>query len=411
MVRNTTALTRSAALFGDSTIYPNSMPGGMTGGPVTQANGALAISTVLNCMRVIHDDLTTLPFYAYTGDRHGVRIPMHDQPRLVVEPFGPHLSTQAGMGQIAVSVKMRGNAYLWVAEYDRDGFPVMLQVLPPDRVTVDRDSDGRKRFRIGSNYYTPEQVKHVTGLMLPGAVAGIDPLSYQRLTNQLAVDVNTYGANFFANGGAPGGVIEIKGNGDRKKAREIKEAWESGHSGVTNAHRPAVLFNGTYNPVTIAPENAQFLQTRAFLREEIAGWYGVPLARINAAGAERVPTASGGIEGIDDEYAKHTLLPLTISIESVWDSMLPGNQATWTNFDFAGLLRASALSRATIAQVHRVTAVRSPDEIRADEGWAPIPEGKGEDFFTPLNSNTSGTPPGNHNDPSVKDGQANGSGS
>jgi hypothetical protein len=41
--------------------------------------------------------------------------------------------------------------------------------------------------------------------------------------------------------------------------------------------------------------------------------------------------------------------------------------------------------------VHRVTGVRTPDEIRADHGWAPLPGGMGARPDMPLNSNTSPT--------------------
>jgi hypothetical protein len=50
---------------------------------------------------------------------------------------------------------------------------------------------------------------------------------------------------------------------------------------------------------------------------------------------------------IDQGYATHTLLPLARQIEGAWDRMIPGGQGTWTQFDFGGLLRASALERLT----------------------------------------------------------------
>lgn len=406
---NARALTRGTApngQFGDSSILPNSMMSGLVpGGMVTTDRGALAISTVLNCVRILHDDMKILPFYGYTGARRGVRVQLEEQPIITTTPFGPDLPIEAGMAQIVVSLKMRGNAYLWVVDADAFGFPTQLQILHPDKVLVSV-RNGRKMFRIENEWYGSDQVKHIAGLMMPGDVAGIDPLSFQRLTNQVALDMAEYGASFFANGAAPGGVIEVPGPGDRGAARKVKESWDAGHQGIDKAHQVGILFGGAkFNPITIAPENAQLLQSRAFTREEIAGWYGVPLARLNASGPERIPSGPGGVEVIDTDYAKHTLLPIARTIEAVWDSMIPGDERTWSGFDFTGLLRASALERAQIAQVHRVIGVRNQDEIRADEGWAPIPNGQGEDYHAPLNSNTSGTPAGNHHDPSVKQGQ------
>lgn len=406
--RNARALTRGAApngQFGDSSILPNSMMSGLVpGGMVTTERGALAISTVLNCVRILSDDMSILPFYAFTGEKRGVNVRLASQPRIITEPFGPDVPVSAGMGQIVVSLKMRGKAFLWVVE-ESNGYPEQVQVLHPDQVLV-QIRDGRKMFRINQTWYGTDQVKHITGLMMPGDIDGIDPLSYQRLTNQLALDQSEYAANLFSNGAQPGGVIEVPGTGDRKEARKVKETWEAGHQGVSNAHQVGILFGGAkFTPITIAPENAQLLQSRGFSREEISAWYGVPLSRLNATGPERVPAGSGGIEANDSDYAKHTLLPIATAIESVWDTMIPGGERTWSGFDFSGILRASALERAQIAQVHRVIGVRNQDEIRAEEGWAPIPDGQGTDYHAPLNSNTSGTPAGNHHDPSVQDGQ------
>lgn len=391
-VRNFGAMRRAAGEWGDSSIPPNSLLGVTGSGTIVNESGALAISTVLNCVKVLHNDLGILPFVAYSGDRRGQRKPLDQQPAIVTDPFGPDLPIAAGMGQIVVSYAMRGNAFLFVTAFDSLGFPTQVQVLHPDRVQV-RVIDGLKKFRIGTETYGPDQVKHITGLMLPGSVEGIDPISYQRVTLGLAGDVNQYGANFFKNGGFPNLVIEAKGLGNRKRAREIQAAWEAGHGGVANAHRPAVIFGDSQvKPIVgIAPENAQFLQTRAFLREEVCGWFGVPLQRIQAITDNASQGGGKGVDAIDHGYVTHTLLAITTAIESVWNQMVPGAQQTWCHFDFDGFLRAAAKERAEIAQMHRVAAVRNPDEIRADEGWQPIPDGRGQDYFTPLNSNASPT--------------------
>lgn len=374
--------------FGDSSIMPNSVTLGLTAsGMVITEQGALAISTVLNCMRVLHDDMGLLPFAAYTGDRFGVKKLMRTQPAIVAEPFGPDLSFAAGIGQITVSLKMRGNAFLYVSDVE-DGYPSQLEILHPDKVQVKRDDKGRKYFRINGETYYPDEVKHITGMMMPGSIVGIDPISYQRMTLGLAADVATYGSNFFRNGGSPSGVISVEGAGDRKQARAIKEAWESGHSGVINAHRPAVLFGGaTWKQLSVAPENAQFLQTRGFSREEICGWLGVPLQRIMAIVNNASQGGGNGLSAIDMGYARHTLGSVASAIESVWKTFLPGAQRSWALFDFNAMLRADPLTRSKIQQAHRLTGIRNRDEIRAEEGWAPIGGPDGEDYNLPFNTN------------------------
>lgn len=391
LTRAVRALTTRSATgpWGDSSIPSNSDIAGFTagGGAVTEA-GALAISTVMSCVKVLHNDITILPFRAYTGDRVGVRRVTPSQPRIVTRPFGA-LSTRAGMGQIVVSISLRGKSFLFVTGTDAHGYPEGVQVLHPDKVTVRLNSQNEKVFRIGQKTYTGEQVKHITGVMLPGALDGMDPVSYQRVSLGMAADVNQYGANFFRNGATPSGVISSPASGSKEKAREVKEGWETGNSGVSNAHRPAVLFGGaTWQPLSVAPENAQFLQTRQFVREEICGWFGVPLQRIQAIVDNASQGGGKGLDSIDQGYATHTLLPLNIAIETVWDDMIPGDDSTWSMFDLNGLLRATPTERAGIAQIHRLIGVRNRNQIRADEGWEPIEGPNGDDYNIPFNTNT-----------------------
>jgi HK97 family phage portal protein len=392
--------------FGDSSIPP---PSGADGsGMALGERGAMAISTVMNCCRVLYDDAGILPFAAHAGDRYGAHQPLRAQPPIITSPFGPDVTRGTGFGQIFVSVALRGRSYLNVDARDRFEFPTQLTVLHPDKVQV-RMNGGRKQFRSGTgDWVGTDQIKEINGLTLPGGITGIDPISYQRVTWGWANDMIAFSANLFKNGGAPSGVISVTGAGDRKKAREVKEIWEAGHAGVPNAHRPAVLFGGaTWTPLSVTPENAQFLQSRAFAREDICGWFGVPLQRIQAIVDNASQGGGKGLATIDQGYATHTLMPVTMRIESLWDSFLPGGQDSWSLFDFAGLLRASPTERATIAQIHRLGGIRNRNQIRAEEGWAPIPGPDGENYNIPLNSNTHIPPvvePGT--DPSVVDGSS-----
>lgn len=385
----------STGPWGDSSIPPNSLIGSTgTAGPVTEG-GALAISAVMSCLRVLHDDMRMLPFAAYTGDKFGARQALKKQPLIVTAPFGPDYPVAVGMAMIVVSLKLRGNAYLMIEDTDALAFPTLLSVLHPDYCTPFRDDNGLKKFKVrmdggGTEIYGTDRIKHITGLMMPGALAGLDPITYQRQMFGFAADVATYGRNFFSGGGSPSVVIEVPGFLDREKLKDVKDGWESSHGGAHNSHRPAVISGGaTARPLSIAPENAQFLQTRAFSREEICGWFGVPLQRIMAIVEHASQGGGKGIDSIDTGYATHTLTPLTTSIEGVWDEMIPGAQKSWTFFDLDGLLRADPLTRAHIAQQHRLIGVRNRNEIRAAEGWSPIPGPDGEDYNAPFATNST----------------------
>ena len=381
--------------FGDSSILPNSVMLGMgSSGLVMTEAGALSISTVLNCCRVLFDDMKLLPFGAYSGSRSGSRAPIVNQPPIIAAPFGPDIPVHVGMAMLMVSQKMRGAAYLRVLDSDRNGYPTLLDLLHPDLVTPKREN-GAKVWTVrnldgGQETLKADEMRQLDGVMMPGALHGLDPVSYQRVMLGEAADVAQFGANFYRNGANPGGVISVPGAGDRRKAREVKDTWEAGHSGVVNSHRPAVLFGGaTWTSLAMTQENAQFLGTRGYLREEVCGWFGVPPQRLQIVQGHASQGGGKGLDTLDQGYATHTLLPFCIDVEAVWSPMIPGKARTWAGFDFGGLLRASALERAQIAQIYRLTGVRNRNEVRADEGWAPIPGPDGSDYNLPFNTNST----------------------
>ncbi len=411
-VRNARASLRAAGgEWGDSSIPPNSMAGGLlTGTGVLTEQAAMAISTVYMCAKVLYDDQGILPFAAFEGERNGARKPLRRQPLIVTKPFGPDVPRSVGFGQMRLSYAMRGNVFVQVVHRDDMGNPDQVKVAHPDRVRV-RRHEGVKQFKIGTGpWQGSDDVKHIMGPSMPGSDIGMDPITSMRVSLELAQSAAQFGANFFTNGAAPSGVISVKGPGDKTKARELKDTWESGHAGVANAHRPAVLFGGaTWQQISISPENAQFLATRASTREEICGWMGVPLQRIQAIVDNASQGGAGGLESIEQGYLTHSWLPWTTTVEEVWDEFINGGDSTWSMFDFRGLLRTSAETRAKIAQIHRVIGARNNDEIRAEEGWGPIPDGGGAAYDAPLNSNQSAAgqapgEPGPLNDPTQQGG-------
>lgn len=401
-VRNARAITRSAE-WGDSSI-PSPRAGRMAGAvPGSTENAALGISTVLSCVKALHDDFKSMPFAAYQGEREGARQRIADQPLIVAEPFGPDLAPEVGLAQLVASVAMRGNGYGLVVNVDEStGLPDQLTVIHPDLIKPSRDKSGRKVFKMGNDELQAHEVVHVTGLMMPGNVAGVDVVTAQRTNLDLAWKVAEYADGFFGGGGSPSGVVSVPGPGNRKKAREVADAWETTHGGVGNSHRPAVMFGGaTWQQLSVTPDNAQFLETRRFMREEICGWFSVPLIRVQAIIDNASQGGGKGLDAIDAGYVKHGLLPLARSIEIEWNRLIPGGQRTWTAFDFEQYLRADAITRAQVRQIDRVGGIRTIDEMRAPEGWAPLPDGLGADPFVPLNSNTASPAGGTDNAPAA----------
>jgi HK97 family phage portal protein len=115
---------------------------------------------------------------------------------------------------------------------------------------------------------SPHDVLHIPGLGFDGLV-GYSPIAMAKNSIGMAIACEEYGAKFFANGATPGGILEHPGV--VKDPERVRESWNSAFGGSSNSNKVAVLEEGMkYTPISISPEQAQFLETRKFQIDEIA---------------------------------------------------------------------------------------------------------------------------------------------
>jgi HK97 family phage portal protein len=281
-----------------------------------------------------------------------------------------------------VSLLLRGNAYAAVVASDRFGRPTMLQVLSPDAVQVDVDQNTARRvYKVNNNPFPSSKMLHIVGMSLPGHPQGLSVISYAARTIGLGLAAEEFGSMFFGNGAHLSGVIEIPGDIEKDKARRVKENFEASHSGMRHAHAVGVLSGGAkFAPVSVSPEDAQFLGTRAAQTTDIAMLFGIPPHMLGQV--DRTTSWGKGIEEQTLGFLKFTLSGWVNRFEDAWSTML---QQPWqARFNLDGLLRPDSAARYTAYQAARNASIMTPNEIRALENLPPI-EG-GEDLFAPLNS-------------------------
>ncbi|MDE8707284.1 phage portal protein, partial [[Ruminococcus] torques] len=70
----------------------------------------------------------------------------------------------------------------------------------------------------------PSDVLHIPGLGFDGLV-GYSPIAMAKNAIGMAIACEEFGAKFFANGAAPGGVLEHPGT--IKDPQRVRESWQS----------------------------------------------------------------------------------------------------------------------------------------------------------------------------------------
>ncbi len=316
---------------------------------------AMQIIAVYACVRVLSEAIAQLPLHVYQYTDNGKeRVPKHPLYLLLHDQPNPEMTSFVFRETLMAHLLIYGNAYAQIIRNGR-GDVIGRYPLMPDKVRVDRDDRGRLIYRY-SRYdeHTPnfkqqgeiilpmEQVLHIPGLGFDGLV-GYSPIAMAKNAVGLAIATEEYGAKFFANGAAPGGVLEHPGT--IKDPQKVKESWNSAYQGSQNAHRVAVLEEGMkYQPIGISPEQAQFLETRKFQINEIARIFRVPPHMVG----DLEKSSFSNIEQQSLEFVKYTLDPWVVRWEQSLQQalMLPSEKATiFIKFNLDGLLRGDYQSR------------------------------------------------------------------
>lgn len=379
--------------FGTS-VPSNSEHAVVAAGTPVNDQSALQLSAFYACVRLLADSIASLPWDSYRK-RGDTREEVDPQPSLLRNPC-PGMTVFEWKHVAVVSLAMRGNFYGHVQERDRLEYPTVIQPLHPDAVRIDRDPDTfEKRVWLGSGRIPTSDLFHIKAFTLPGSDVGLSPVTMARQSLGLGIAAEQFGAKWFRDGAAPSSVLETDQALTDEQVRRVQQTWVSSHGG---RRLPAVLTGGfNWRPITITPEESQFLETRKMQVTDIARWFGVPPHMIGDL--EKTTSWGTGIEQQSIGFVTYTLRPWLTRIEACLSRELPGGQ--FAKFNVDGLLRGDIKSRYEAYRVAVEGGWMNPDEVRALEDRPPIPGGAGRMFRQPLNFGPLGAAP--EPDPVVPD--------
>ena len=365
--------------------------GGTTAGKTVTERSAMQMTAVYSCVRILAEAVAGLPLhlYKYTDGSGKEKALNHPLYRLLHDEPNPEMSSFVFRETLMTHLLLWGNAYAQVIRNGK-GEVIALYPLMPNKMSVDRDENGRLYY----TYYRgsdeaiknkdfavtlqPSDVLHIPGLGFDGLV-GYSPIAMAKNAIGMAIACEEYGAKFFANGAAPGGVLEHPGT--IKDPQRVRESWQSTFGGSGNANKIAVLEEGMkYTPIGISPEQAQFLETRKFQINEIARIFRVPPHMVG----DLEKSSFSNIEQQSLEFVKYTLDPWVIRWEqSIQRALLSqGEKAEYfVKFNLEGLLRGDYQSRMNGYAIGRQNGWMSANDIRELENLDRIPVEEGGDLY------------------------------
>ena len=365
--------------------------GGSTSGKRVNERSAMQMTAVYSCVRILSEAVAGLPLhlYRYTGDGgkekavdHALYFLLHDEPN-------PEMTSFIFRETLMTHLLLWGNAYAQIIRNGK-GEVIALYPLMPDRMAVDRDGNGSLyyEYRVSADdahdlkegivKLSPSDVLHIPGLGFDGLV-GYSPIAMAKNAIGMAIACEEYGAKFFANGAQPSGVLEHPGT--IKDPARVRESWTQTFGGSHNANKVAVLEEGMkYTPISISPEQAQFLETRKFQIDEIARIFRIPPHMVG----DLDKSSFSNIEQQSLEFVTYTLDPWICRWEqAIVRSLLSEEEkkGMFVKFNVDGLLRGDYESRMQGYAIGRQNGWMSANDIRELENLDRIPAEEGGDLY------------------------------
>ena len=358
---------------------------------------ALGSSAVWACINLISQTVATLPFRHYLKTKDDNRIRLDSKLDFILnnEPTQDYSGFTFKEIMTAAAV-LHGNAYAEISR-DANGECNGLWYIPTQNVQPYFDTDTESVWYAiyagdyrGSKPYMgipARNMLHILGLSYDG-LAGYSPLYLQRETFALHLASQRYGASFFKNGARPAGIIKFPNKLSPEAKDGFRRSWDSFHSGAGNTGRVAILEGGLdFQKLQLDPEEAQFLQTQRYSREEIASIFRVPPSLIGAA------DASDNIEAVSLQFLR-SLQPWLCRWEQEISRKLIYNMAEYVEVDTKTVLRTDIKTRYESMAIGRQWGWLSAGDCRRLENLNSDVPGM-EDYLKPMNMETLDAPPAN----------------
>ncbi|HEX7992847.1 MAG TPA: phage portal protein, partial [Streptosporangiaceae bacterium] len=276
------------------------------------------------------------------------------------------------------SVLIHGMAYGLITARDGFGYPISAEWLDPVLVNV-IDSKPfnplQAQFFYAGRPVSRDDLFIIRGLSVAGRTQAISPLRAFQTYIEAGHSALEYGNGWYRSGGFPPGVFKNANYEiDPEQSAEIKKSL------VRAIRRHEPLVHGAdweFSPITVPPNEAQFIESMQLNATQIASIYGVQ------------PRRAGGVHGDSMTYSNveqdaisevtDSLDPWLVRFEEAFTEALP--QPQLAEFDRDARIRHDITTRYNVYRTARDIGVMNVDEIREKENQDVLPQPKTEDDY------------------------------
>ncbi len=345
-------------------------------GERVSADSAMTIPAVYACDRVLCDTIGSLPLIVYRRLPNGKgkeRAPEHPMYARLHDGISTFETSMDWRSLAQNALNFRGNAYTECADWKSDGTPGRMRTLRTDRVEVDVLKDGRGvRYWYteddGYRHEIPaENMLHLKG-QPKNMYLGMSPVEVQREMFGRAQAIDRASSSLFKNGVRPSVALRRP-----KEAPKLTEGarmrlmadFRNHHAGAGNVGSVPLLEEGMeLQTYSLAPKDAQWLETMGFTLERICGIWGVPPYMI----AHLLRATFSNIEHQGIDFATHGVRPKLVRVEQRLNQFFFADDPEYfAEFMLDALFRGDSAARAAFYNTMVTIGVMTRNEVRAIE--------------------------------------------
>ena len=255
-----------------------------------------------------------------------------------------------------------------------------LLILNPERTKPLVDPEGNvfyqvrrdRLFNLDDDIIIPaSEIIHDRYNCFYHPLVGLSPITACALAASQGINIQRNAAAFFANASRPSGILVTPGSISKENAQQMKDEWNSNYSG-TGTGRTGVLGDGvTYQSISIAAQDAQLVEQLKLSGEIVCTSFSVPAFKVGLG-----PAPAGKVSDLNDIYYSDCLQHYIESIENLLNQHLQLEYGVEVEFDLKALLRMDAGSQMAFLKEGIGAAILSPNEARAELGYAAVPGGE-----------------------------------
>jgi HK97 family phage portal protein len=280
---------------------------------------------------------------------------------------------------------LSGNSYVHIVRSPRG----LVQALIPLNA-----QDIKVKINEGQIFYHNENsdvvlddydVLHFKGVSQDG-IMGLSPITQNANAIGWGMALEEYGSKYFTNSAKLSGVLETDRALSEEAIERLRNSFSNTYNQLQNAQSTAILEEGlSFKPITISPEQSQFLASRVFSIQEVSRMFSIPSFMLQ----EHSKSSFNNIESLSQSYVTYTLMPYIRRMESEMNRKLFKTNEKgklFVEWNVNGLLRGNIKDRNDAYKTGINNGFLSINEIRRKENMNSIPDG--DSHYMPLNMTT-----------------------